>query len=205
MPTKSDPLSGKHVVVGVTGGIAAYKAAAMVSRMVQCGADVRVVMTESATRFVTTLTFQALSRNAVHVGLWEAGDSFSSTHVALGDWADLCVVAPATADFLAKAACGLADDLLSTTLLALDCPVLLAPAMNNRMWNKRVVQDNVARLNELGYHIVGPVEGRLACGTSGAGRMVEPDEILAALRALVPDAATAKPSRSKKTKRGTRS
>jgi phosphopantothenoylcysteine decarboxylase/phosphopantothenate--cysteine ligase len=184
MASNPDPISGKHVVVGVTGGIAAYKTAAMVSTLVQAGAEVRVVMTESATRFVAPLTFQALSRSTVHVGMWDAGQSFASAHIALADWADLTVVAPATANFLAKAACGLADDLLSTTLLAMDCPVLLAPAMNTRMWNHRAVQDNVARLRSLGYPMVGPAEGPLACGTSGTGRMAEPDEILAALRTL---------------------
>ncbi|NLX58470.1 MAG: bifunctional phosphopantothenoylcysteine decarboxylase/phosphopantothenate--cysteine ligase CoaBC [Phycisphaerae bacterium] len=204
MTPQADPLSGKRVVVGVTGGIAAYKAAALVSTLVQAGADVRVIMTESATRFVAPLTFQALSHNAVHVGLWDADDSFRSAHIALADWADLGVVAPATANFLAKAACGLADDLLSTTLLAMECPVLLAPAMNCRMWNNRIVQDNVACLKAAGYPMVGPAEGHLACGTSGAGRMAEPDEILAALRALASGAAAARPAPHKQPQRGKR-
>lgn len=178
-------LAGKHLVVGVTGGIAAYKTAAMVSTLVQRGATVRVVMTESATRFVGPVTFQALTRQPVYTDMWADTEDYRSTHISLADWADALVVAPATANVLAKMACGLADDLLSTTVLALDAPVLVAPAMNSRMWAKAVVQENVARLASRGYRFVGPGEGRLACGTSGAGRMSEPDEIIAALEGLL--------------------
>jgi phosphopantothenoylcysteine decarboxylase/phosphopantothenate--cysteine ligase len=180
-----DIFSGRHLVVGVSGGIAAYKTAAMVSTLVQRGATVRVVMTDAAKRFIGPVTFQALTRQPVYSDMWADTEDYRSTHISLADWADACVIAPATANVLSKMACGLADDLLSTTVLTLDVPVLLAPAMNMRMWAKQVVQDNVARLRDLGYTFVGPAEGRLACGTTGPGRMSEPEEIIAALQTLL--------------------
>jgi phosphopantothenoylcysteine decarboxylase / phosphopantothenate---cysteine ligase len=183
-----DVFAGRNILLGVTGGIAAYKAAVIASTLVQRGAAVRVAMTEAATRFVGTATFQGLTRQPVAVDLWAGNEEFRATHISLADWADACVVAPATANILAKMACGLADDLLSTTLLALDIPVLVAPAMNTRMWQQPVVQDNVERLRSAGYAFVGPAEGRLACGDTGAGRMSEPDEIIAALETILGDA-----------------
>ncbi|MBL7141333.1 MAG: bifunctional phosphopantothenoylcysteine decarboxylase/phosphopantothenate--cysteine ligase CoaBC [Planctomycetes bacterium] len=172
-------LDGREVLVGVTGGIAAYKTAYLVSALVQAGAEVTVVMTEAAKRFVGPLTFRALTGRPVYDDLWSAPEGDRSTHIALADRVDVAVVAPATANLLAKMAHGLADDLLSTLLVAIDVPVILAPAMNERMWRNAAVQANVAALRARGVHLVGPEEGRLACGTEGPGRMAEPDAILA--------------------------
>jgi len=215
MAGKANAFAARRIVVGVTGGIAAYKTAMVVSRLVQRGAEVRVVMTESATRFVAPLTFETLSGSTVHHSMWERSESFNSAHVALADWAEVCVIAPATANIIAKMAHGLADDLLSTTVLALEVAVLLAPAMNDRMWHKAAVQENLTRLSRWGYHFVGPAEGRLACGTVGPGRMAEPEEIVAALESLLTARAkgsqagrqkrTKKTKKTKKTSRGKRS
>jgi len=183
------PLDGRDVLVGVTGGIAAYKAAYLVSALVQAGARATVVMTEAAERFVGAVTFRALSGRPVYDDLWTWPEDDRSTHIALADLADVAVVAPATANLLAKMAHGLADDLLSTLLVALDAPVLIAPAMNERMWRSAAVQANVATLRDRGVHFVGPEEGRLACGAEGPGRMAEPAAILAAVaRLLAPKA-----------------
>lgn len=186
MSETGDNLNGRRIVVGVTGGIAAFKTAGLVSTLVQQCAEVRVVMTESATRFVTPLTFQTLSSNAVHTSMWQSAADFSSAHINLADWAEACIVAPATANVIGKLRAGLADDLLSTTLLALECPVLLAPAMNSRMWGKPQVQENIKILSQWGYHFVGPEEGWLACRTRGAGRMSSVEAIIEALQRLLP-------------------
>jgi len=183
------PLDGREVLVGITGGIAAYKTAYLVSALGQAGAGVTVVMTRAAERFVGPVTFRALSSRPVYDDLWALAEGDRATHIALADRADVAVVAPATANLLAKMAHGLADDLLSTLLVALDVPVLLAPAMNERMWRSAAVQVNVATLRDRGIHFVGPEEGRLACGTEGPGRMAEPAAILAAVaRLLAPKA-----------------
>jgi len=174
-------LRGREILVGVTGGIAAYKTADLVSRLVQAGAGATVVMTEHATRFVGPLTFQTLTGRPVYTDLFPPPETYQPGHVALADLAHLAVVAPATADCLGKLAHGIADDLLSTVLLAIDVPLLLAPAMNERMWNHPAVRANVKALRSRGVRFVGPKEGRLACGTIGQGRMGEPEEILAAL------------------------
>ena len=171
------PLAGREVLLCVTGGIACYKAADLASKLVQAGAGVSVAMTDAAQRFVCPLTFQALTARAVYTTLWLPGRAHSAEHIALTDRAELVIVAPATADILAKLAAGLADDLVSTLALAA-CPILLAPAMNTRMWLAPPTRANVARLGEWGMHFVGPAEGRLACGTTGPGRMAEPEEIL---------------------------
>jgi len=173
-------LQGREILVGVTGGIAAYKAADLVSRLVQEGAAVSVVMTEHATRFVGPPTFQALSRRPVYTDLFAEG-AYDADHVALADRAEAAVVAPATANVIGKLAAGIADDLLSTVLLALRVPVILAPAMNSAMWNHPAVQANVETLRRRGVRFVGPEEGRLACGTEGLGRMAEPETILQAV------------------------
>ena len=167
-------MNGREIVIGVTGGIAAYKTAALVSRLVQAGAGVSVVMTESATKLVGPKTFEALSGRPVGVDTFGHG---SHPHIELADAAQLICVAPATANFLAKAAWGLADDLLSTVLLSFDGPIVLAPAMNCRMWAKPAVQRNVHRLREDGFTLVGPEEGYLSCGARGLGRMASPDKI----------------------------
>ncbi|HET6442265.1 MAG TPA: flavoprotein [Phycisphaerae bacterium] len=176
-------LQGREILVGVTGGIAAYKTADLVSRLVQQGAAVSVVMTEHAQRFVGPPTFQALSCRPVYTDLFAEG-AYDADHIALADRAEAAVVAPATANAIGKLAGGIADDLLSTVLLALRVPVLLAPAMNEAMWNHPAVQANVETLRRRGVRFVGPEEGRLACGTEGPGRMAEPETILAEIVAV---------------------
>lgn len=179
-------LSGKRIVLGVTGGIAAYKAVELLRLFEQEGADVRVVMTRSATRFVTPLTFRVLSGHPVLTALYRedlAGDAGGADdsgveHIELVKNADLVVVAPATANSLAKAAWGLADDALSTVVLTAGSDVLWAPAMNHRMWKNAATQDNLNRLRRLAHHIVDPEEGWMACREHGVGRMAEPDTIL---------------------------
>ena len=169
------------LLVGVTGGIAAYKAAALVSRLVAEGARVSVVMTKAATKLVAPQTFYALSGNPVYTSLWNNPES-PYPHVSLSRETRLFCVAPASADIIAKAAHGIADDAVSSSILAFDGPVLMAPAMNSVMWAKPATQRNIAQLKaDGGFHFVGPDEGRLACGQEGPGRMAEPDEILRAI------------------------
>ena len=171
-------LKGKDVVVGVTGGIAAYKACELVSRLVKEGASVYVVMTANAVRFVAPLTFETLSNHPVVTDTFDRPQTWEVEHIALAKRAALFCVAPATANILAKMAHGIADDMLSTTLLATKAPVLVAPAMNTGMWTAPVTQENLAVLKQRGVYQVGPGAGRLACGDAGAGRMAEPVEIL---------------------------
>ena len=171
-------LSGKRITLGVTGGIAAYKAAELVRQLVKLGATVRVVMTEAATRFVTPVTFQALSGHPVYCDQWDARVANNMAHIELSREADLILVAPASADFLAKLAHGLADDLLSTLALARNCPLLAAPAMNLQMWSNPATQRNVATLRGDGIALLGPASGDQACGEVGLGRMIEPEEIV---------------------------
>jgi len=172
-------LTGYEIVIGVCGGIAAYKTAALVSALVQRGAGVTVVMTAAAQRFVGPLTFEALTARQVFTSPWESTAYFDPQHIRLTEGADAMVIAPATANIIGKIAHGLADDLVSTMVMSAACPVLLAPAMNTRMWENPIVQDNVKSLAARGYHMVPPGEGWLACRTIGAGRMAEPEEILA--------------------------
>ena len=171
-------LSGKRITLGVTGGIAAYKAAELVRLLVKLGATVRVVMTEAATRFVTPVTFQALSGNLVFADQWDPRIANNMPHIELSREADLILVAPASADFLAKLTHGLADDLLSTLALARNCPLLVAPAMNLQMWNNPATQRNIATLRGDGIALLGPASGEQACGETGQGRMIEPEEIV---------------------------
>lgn len=181
-------LQGKTIVLGVTGGIACFKAAALCSKLTQAGADVRVIMTESATKFVAPLTFQTLSRNDVAIDTFDEKDASVVSHIDLADRADLVVVAPATANIIAKMAHGMADDMLSTTLLATEAPVLVAPAMNVHMYAHPAVADNMRIIRERGVAFVEPGEGQLACGYVGKGRLAEPEEIMAAIvRMLTPD------------------
>lgn len=168
-----------ELVVGVGGGIGAYKAAFLVSTLVQKGLAVSVVMTEAAQKFVGSATFHALTGRRVHTGLFDGHTELGQPHVTLVQDAKLLVIAPATADIIAKAAHGLADDLLSTMLLVARCPVLFAPAMNDQMWSHPAVQENVETLKQRGAHIVGPGKGWLSCRTEGIGRMSEVDELLA--------------------------
>jgi phosphopantothenoylcysteine decarboxylase/phosphopantothenate--cysteine ligase len=171
-------------VLGVTGGIAAYKAAELVRLLVKDGVTVDVVMTQAGARFVTPATFQALSGRAVYTDLWASGSDDAMGHIALSRGADAILVAPASADFLAKLANGHADDLLSTLCLARECPLLVAPAMNVQMWNHAATQRNVQRLRDDGVTILGPGSGDLACRETGDGRMLEPEALHAAFTAL---------------------
>lgn len=170
-------LNGKCVVLGVTGGIAAYKACEIASRLKKLHADVRVVMTEHACRFVAPLTFETLSGRQTYVSSFD--HTYEIEHISLAKSADLLLVAPATANFLGKAACGIADDLLSTTFMACSCPVLIAPAMNSVMYRSPAVQSNLDLLMRRGVMTVGPESGRLACGDTDVGRMSEPEAIVA--------------------------
>ena len=172
------PLDGKTVVVGVGGSIAAYKAAEVVSQLVQRGARVPVVMTKAATNFVGPLTFQTITRSRVMVDQFDPESVIDATHISLTEKADLVLVAPATANLIAKMAHGLADDMLTSLLLAVRCPVLVAPAMNDRMWEHKAFQKNLAAIKELGHRIIDPREGFLACGTYAVGRLAEPLEIV---------------------------
>ena len=172
------PYAGRRIVLGVTGGIASYKTGWLARLLTAAGAEVDVVMTRAAMEFVGPVTFEALTGRPVHTDLFEVGRALD--HIALAKAADAIVVAPATADFLARVAHGLADDLLTACLLATEAPVLLVPAMNDRMWANRQTQNNVQHLRELGHHVVEPDEGALAAGEgSGPGRMPEPETILA--------------------------
>src|SRR5262245_34820180 len=171
-------LDGKTIVVGVGGSIAAYKAAEVVSQLVQRGARVPVVMTKSAAHFVGPLTFQTLTRIRVMVDQFDPESVIDATHISLTEKADLVLVAPATANLIAKIAHGLADDMLTSLLLAVQCPVLVAPAMNDRMWGNKAFQKNLAAIRDLGHRIIEPREGFLACGTYAVGRLAEPLEIV---------------------------
>jgi phosphopantothenoylcysteine decarboxylase/phosphopantothenate--cysteine ligase len=171
----------KRILLGVSGGIAAYKSAELVRLLRKQGAEVRVVMTWAAAQFVAPLTFQALSGNAVHTDLLDAESENAMDHISLARWADLMIIAPATANLIAKLSHGLADDLLTTLYLAATCPVYVAPAMNQAMWGKPVTQVNIALLRQHGVRLVGPAQGEQACGETGFGRMAEPQDICSAL------------------------
>ncbi len=178
-------LAGYEVLVCVCGGIAAYKVAALVSELVQAGCGVNVAMTRAARKFIGAMTFRALTGRPVYTSLWRTDDAADIKHLSLTEAADLVVVAPATANILGKLAGGLADDLVSSLLLGAASPVLLAPAMNTRMWQHPAVQRNVAWLREAGFHFVGPDDGWLACRAVGPGRMSEAGAILDQARRLL--------------------
>lgn len=173
-----DDLAGYEVLVCVCGGIAAYKVCAVVSELVQRGAGVTVAMTQAATRFVQPLSFAALSARPVLLSLWDAPDAADVQHIRRTEEADLVLVAPATANIIAKIAAGIADEVVSTLVISAAPPVLVAPAMNYRMWENPMVQRNVAALQESGYQLLGPADGWLACRSVGPGRMVEAREIV---------------------------
>lgn len=174
-------LDNKKILVCVTGGIAVYKSAALTSKLVQAGAQVKVIMSESATKFVMPLTFQALSKNDVYIDTFDEKIPGKIAHIELADWADVILVAPATANIIGKLANGIADDMISTTLLAATAPVMIAPAMNVHMYHHKAVQRNMAQLREDGYLFMEPSEGYLACGYVGKGRLEEPETIVANL------------------------
>ena len=169
------------ILLGVTGSIAAYKAAELIRLFVKNGDEVTVVMTEAATKFVAPLTFQTLSRNPVYVDQFAPPVSWKPEHISLAEAADLVVVAPATANTIAKLRYGIADNLLTATLLATRAPIVLAPAMNTGMWESPVTQENLAALKARGVKVIEPGDGELACGVKGKGRMMEPEKIFAAL------------------------
>lgn len=176
-------LAGQRILLGVTGGIAAYKAADLARRLQDAGAQVQVVMTDAATQFVTPMTFQALTGRPVRSSLWDAAAEAAMGHIELARWADRIVIAPASADLIARLAQGMGSDLLSTICLASEAPIALAPAMNRVMWANAATQANVATLRARGMQVLGPGDGDQACGEVGAGRMLEPMQIVNALEA----------------------
>lgn len=171
-------LNGKKILLCVTGGIAVYKAAALTSKLTQAGAEVKVILSESAAKFVTPLTFQALSRSEVYTDTFDEKHPEKIAHIYLADWADLIMIAPATANIIGKLANGIADNMISTTLLAATAPVWIAPAMNVHMYSHPAVQRNMETLKTFGYSFIEPGEGYLACGYTGKGRLEEPDTIV---------------------------
>ena len=180
-------LKGKHIVLGVTGSIAAYKIASLASMLVKKQADVTVIMTKNATNFINPITFESLTGNRCLVDTFDRNFEFQVEHVSLAKQTDVFLVAPASANVIAKAAHGIADDMLTTTLLACQCPKIFAPAMNTRMYENPIVQDNISILKDYGMEVVTPASGYLACGDTGEGKMPEPEALFeAVLRALTP-------------------
>lgn len=171
-------LKDKNIILGVTGGIAAYKCVDLVSRLRKQGADVHVILTKGAQNFVTETAMREISGNPVVTSMWQEIQQYDVEHIALAQLADVVLVAPATANVIAKCACGMADDMLTTTLLATKAPVFFAPAMNTNMYENSITQQNLHTLQERGCHIIDPAAGHLACGTSGVGRMPEPQELV---------------------------
>jgi len=182
-------LHNKRILLGVTGGIAAYKSAELVRLLVQAGAEVQVVMTPAATNFITPLTLQALSGRTVRLEMFDPESEAAMGHIELARWADMVLVAPATADFISRLAAGVANDLLSTLCLACAAPIALAPAMNREMWLNQATQESVRSLDQRGVMIWGPAEGEQACGEIGPGRMLEPNELLEQLKSNFPPGA----------------
>lgn len=178
-----------NILLGVSGGVAAYKAVDLASKATAAGANVNTVMTEAACQLVGPKSFEAVTCSAVFTSLWGGLEEHNHSHITFVDWADVVVVAPATADIIGKIANGICDDLLSTTLCACwplvkSGAALLAPAMNNNMWDNPAVQRNVTMVKEMGFELIGPMEGRLACGTEAIGRMAEPQDILEAIERI---------------------
>jgi len=170
-----------RILLGVSAGISSYKSADLASKLTQRGDEVRTILTPHALKFVTPLTFQAVTRQPVYVDSFEDDPSYRPEHISLSEWPDVVVVAPATADFIGRVASGLGDNLLALTVLACAKPVLFAPAMNDRMWANPIVADNVKRLRSVGYRVLDPAEGHLACGSYGPGRLPETEEIIGAI------------------------
>jgi len=185
MPKKKSNLSGLNILLGVSGGVAAYKAVDLASRLTAGGAKANTIMTENACRLIGPKSFEAVTNSAVYTTLWNATQEYKISHINLADWADIVVVAPATANIIGKIANGICDDLLSTTLCACWAkPTLLAPAMNNNMWTNAAVQRNIKAVKGMGFKLIGPEKGRFACGTEGIGRMSEPQDILEAIEKI---------------------
>ena len=177
-------LVGKNILLGVTGGIAAYKAVEIVSRLRKAGAAVHVIMTEGATKFVAPLTFREISGNPVVHTMWDEPKTWNVEHIALAQWADCFVIAPATANMIGKIANGIADDMLSTVVMAATSPVMIAPAMNTNMYHNPITQQNISKLRHLGYHMIEPAAGMLACGIEGVGRLPEPVAVVEAIQSI---------------------
>lgn len=178
-----------NILLGVSGGVAAYKAVDLASKLTAAGAVVKTIMTENACQLICPKSFEAVTGQPVYTSMWQTGEEFEIGHVSAADWADIVVVAPATANIIGKIANGICDDLLSTTLcvclpLIKSGAVILAPAMNGNMWNNPAVQRNIMMVMEMGFHLIGPEEGRLACGAEGIGRMSEPQDILEAIKKI---------------------
>lgn len=182
-------LEGLNILLGVSGGIAAYKAVGLASKLTAAGARVNTIMTEAACELVGPKSFEAVTQSAVFADLWAMPEEYKIGHIALVDWADIVVVAPATANLIGKTAAGICDDLLSTTLCAATSLIksgaaLLAPAMNNNMWDNPAVQRNIETVKQMGFQLTGPVKGRLASGAEGIGRMAEPQDIIKAIEKI---------------------
>ena len=178
-------MENKTVVLGIGGGIAAYKCCELVRLLVKEGAAVHCVLTKAGSQFVTPLTLQTLSGNPVHTEMFNLIQEKEIGHISLADRADIALVAPATADIMAKVSCGICDELLTTVICATRAPVVFAPSMNSNMWENPITQENVARLKKFGYHIIEPAEGELACGYVGKGRLPEPVQIMDTLKSII--------------------
>jgi len=178
-------IAGKKVTVGLTGGIACYKVPHLIRSLIKSRAEVQVIMTEAATKFITPLTLETVSERPVAVEMFPPDRFVGARHIDLARWGDLIVIAPATANFLGKVAAGICDDLLTTVVCGATCPVMIAPAMNPHMWANPITRRNVSTLKELGYLLVGPEEGEMACHDAGMGRMSEPDQLFEAVQKLL--------------------
>jgi len=178
-------VKGKKILLGVTGSVAAYRAADVCSRLVNEGADVRVIMTKEAQEFIQPLTFQSLTGNDVVTDLFRGYSHYQVRHISLAEGARLLLIAPATANIIGKLACGILDDILTCTAYSLRAPVLIAPAMNTQMYTHPIHQENIEKLKKMGYRFVGPREGRLACGVEGMGHIADTEEIVAAARDIL--------------------
>jgi phosphopantothenoylcysteine decarboxylase/phosphopantothenate--cysteine ligase len=182
MTQEKSNLESTNILIGVSAGVSAYKALDLASRLTTQGYKLKTIMTENACRLVGPKSFEAVTASAVYTDMWATNEDFKISHIDLADWADMVVIAPATANIIGKAANGICDDLLSTILCT--CwkkPTILAPAMNTKMWENPGVQANIEKLKKIGFEIVGPATGRLACGTEGIGRMTEPQDIIEAI------------------------
>ncbi len=178
-------IKGKNIVIGITGGIACYKACEVITHLVREGANVEVIMTKNATEFITPLTIETLSKHKVVVDMFEKKEHIEVEHISLARKADLIAVVPATANIIGKVANGIADDMLSTTIMATRAKVVFAPAMNNEMYNNLIVQDNIAKLRKYGYDFVEPIEGNLACGYRAIGKLANKETIIAKIQKLL--------------------
>ena len=178
-------IKGKNIVIGITGGIACYKVCEVITHLVREGANVEVIMTKNATEFITPLTIETLSKHKVVVDMFEKKEHIEVEHISLARKADLIAVVPATANIIGKVANGIADDMLSTTIMATKAKVVFAPAMNNEMYNNIIVQDNIAKLRKYGYDIVEPIEGNLACGYRAIGKLANIETIIAKIQKLL--------------------